>query len=81
MVSRASDAITSRVGNAMNAAVGLARRSQDMGLTNWWGWYLIGIVDATADLVTDAVSDAAGWRETATVGTKDFIEDLVGDAD
>ena len=65
----------------MNGAVDLALAAQDVGLTNWWGWYLVGIVDATADLVTDAVSDAAGWRETATVGTKDFIEDLVGDAD
>ena len=41
----------------MNAAVGMARRAQDVGLTSWWGFYLVGIVDATADLVTDAVSD------------------------
>jgi len=73
LVSRATDAVTRRVGNAMNAAVGLARRSQDMGLTNWWGWYLIGIVDATADLVTDAVSDAAGWGSSAASGTQDFV--------
>ena len=73
MVERASDGTTSRVGNVMNGAVNLALAAQDVGLTNWWGWYLIGIVDATADLVTDAVSDAAGWGSSAASGTQDFV--------
>ena len=81
LVSRASDGTTSRVENVMNGAVELAKRAQDVGLTNWWGWYIVGIVDATADLVTDAVSDAFDWGTEAASGTKDFVEDLVGDAD
>ena len=55
LVAHASDSTTSRVENVMNGAVDLALRAQDAGMTNWWGWYLVGIVDATADLVTDAV--------------------------
>ena len=58
LVSRASDGTTSRVEQVMNAAVELARVSQAIGETDWWGWYLIGIADATVDLVTDAVTDA-----------------------
>ena len=65
----------------MNGAVGLARRAQDVGATNWWGWWIVGIVDATADLVTDAVSDVWDWGTDAADGIKPFIEGLVGDAD
>ena len=81
LVNRASDGTTSRVENVMNGAVELAKRAQDVGLTNWWGWYLVGIVDATADLVTDAVSDVYDWGTNAANGVKPFVEGLVGDAD
>ena len=57
----------------MNAAVGMARRAQDVGLTSWWGFYLVGIVDATADLVTDAVSDIYGWGTDAKDGITPFV--------
>ena len=45
----------------LNGAVVLAKAAQEVGLTNWWGWYVVAIVDATADLVTDAMSDAFDW--------------------
>ena len=81
LVNRASDGTTSRVENVMNGAVELAKRAQDVGLTNWWGWYAIAIVDATADLVTDVVSDAYDWGTEAADGFKPYVEDLAGDID
>ena len=65
----------------MNAAVGMAKAAQEVGLTNWWGWYAIAIVDAAADLVTDVVSDVYDWGTDAADGVKPFVEDLVGDVD
>jgi len=65
----------------MNAAVGMAKAAQEVGLTNWWGWYAVAIVDATADLVTDVVSDAYDWGTEAADGFKPYVEDLAGDID
>ena len=79
MVSRASDAVTEHVGTVMNGAVDIAKRAQDAGLTNWWGWYLIGVVDSTVDLVTDAVSDVYSWGTDARDGIKPFISGLRDD--
>ena len=79
LVAHASDGTTSRVENVMNGAVDLALRAQDAGMTNWWGWYLIGIVDATADLVTDAVSDGLEWGVDAAEGGTRFIGGLMAD--
>ena len=45
----------------MNAAVSMARTAQDLGLHRWAAWYAVALVDATADLVTDAMSDAFDW--------------------
>ena len=61
LVSRASDSTTTRVGNMMNYAVSLAKTAQDLGLHRWFAWYAVALVDATADLVTDAMSDAFDW--------------------
>lgn len=61
LVSRASESTTSRVGGMMNAAVSMARTAQDLGLHRWAAWYAVALVDATADLVTDAMSDAFDW--------------------
>merc|ERR1739846_179812 len=47
------------VEDVLNGAVVLAKAAQEVGLTNWWGWYVVAIVDATADLVTDVVSEVA----------------------
>ena len=80
LVERATDGTTSRVGSVMNWAVDMALRAQEAGQTNWWGWYTVGIVDATVDLVTDAASDIYGWGTDAANGIRPFVSDLVGDA-
>ena len=81
LVERASEGTTSRVGSVMNWAVDMALRAQEAGQTNWWGWYTVGIVDATADLVTDAASDIYGWGSGSANGIRSFVSDLIGDAD
>ena len=81
LVSRASDSTTSHVTDIMNGAVAMARTAQDLGLHRWFAWYAVGLVDATADLVTDAMSDYADWHIEGARGTLEFIEDLTGDAD
>ena len=59
LVSRASDSTTTRVGNLMNTAVDMARAAHDYG-SSWLGWYAHAVADATADLVSDAMSDVVG---------------------
>ena len=61
LVSRASDGATSRVGQMFNYATSLARTAQDLGIHRWAAWYGVALVDATADLVTDAMSDVWDW--------------------
>ena len=80
LVNRATDGTTTRIGNMMNSASSLARSAADAGL-QWFGWYSDAVVDATADLVSDALSDADRWYHQGTGATRDFIEELVGDAD
>ena len=65
----------------LNGAVVLAKAAQEVGLTNWWGWYAVAIVDATADLVTDVVSDVYDWGTDAAEGVKPYVEGLTGDVD
>jgi len=81
LVNRASSDTQIQVEDVMNAAVGMAKAAQEVGLTNWWGWYVVAIVDATADLVTDVVSDAYDWGTEAADGFKPYVEDLAGDID
>ena len=81
LVNRASAETQIQVGDVMNGAVALAKAAQEVGLTNWWGWYVVAIVDATADLVTDVVSDVTDWGLDAANGVKPFVEDLAGDID
>jgi len=81
LVNRASSDTQIQVEDVMNAAVGMAKAAQEVGLTNWWGWYVVAIVDATADLVTDVVSDAYDWGTEAADGFKPYVEDLTGDID
>merc|ERR1712242_93420 len=59
LVSRASDSTTTRVGNLMNTAVDMARAAHDYG-SSWLGWYAHAVADATADLVSGAMSDVVG---------------------
>ena len=61
LVERASDGATSRVGQMFNWATSLARSAQEAGVHRWAAWYGLGLVDATADLVTDAMSDIWDW--------------------
>ena len=81
LVNRATPDTQIQVEDVMNAAVGMAKAAQEVGLTNWWGWYVVAIVDATADLVTDVVSDAYDWGTEAADGFKPYVEDLAGDID
>jgi len=81
LVNRASEETQIQVEDVLNGAVALARASQEVGLTNWWGWYVVAIVDATADLVTDVVSDVYDWGTDAADGVKPFVEGLTGDVD
>lgn len=81
MVNRASTETQIHVGDVLDGAVVLAKAAQEVGLTNWWGWYVVAIVDATADLVTDVVSDVYDWGTDAAEGVKPFVEGLTGDVD
>ena len=81
LVNRATPDTQIQVEDVMNAAVGMAKAAQEVGLTNWWGWYVVAIVDASADLITDVVSDVYDWGTDAADGFKPFVEDLVGDVD
>ena len=81
LVERASPSTAERVNEALEGAAALGRAANEVGATDNWFWWTFAVVDATADLVADIVTDAAQWSLEAAEGTGKFIGNLVGDAD
>jgi len=52
-----------------------------MGINSWFGWYVTAIVDASADLVTDVVSDVTEWGTDATEAIDSYVEGVTNDVE
>merc|ERR1712156_1120438 len=50
-----------------------------IGMNSWFGWYVTAIVDASADLVTDVVSDVSEWGTDAAESIDSYVEGLTND--
>ena len=65
----------------LNAATGMAQAAYEVGLNSWFGWYVTAIVDASADLVTDVVSDVSAWGTEATEAIDSYVEGVTNDVE
>ena len=81
LVHRASNEKQLQVNDMLNAATGMAQAAYEVGLNSWFGWYVTAIVDASADLVTDVVSDVSAWGTEATEGIDSYVEGVTNDVE
>ena len=67
------------IGTRLEASAMMAMHSQEVGVQNWWGWWVTAVIDVVSDLVQDVAEDAQEWMEDAHQNVNEWIDEVAAD--